>query len=203
MHRRHLLAGAAALAAGPAFALIQAGGVDVEMVTGKGVIRLHLATEQAPITTGDFLAYVDRGLFDRSSLYRAMRLPVAAGTAPNGLVQGGARPDAAGAIAPIVHEPTTKTGLSHKDGTISLARLAPGTATSDFFICVGDASYLDANPSAPGDNQGFAAFGHVTNGMDVVRAILALPTTTKPDNPAMAGQMLDPPVPIVSVRRLG
>ncbi len=201
MNRRHLLAsGAAALAASPAIALIQAGGVDVEMVTGKGTVRLHLATEQAPVTSGNFLAYVDRGFYDRSSLYRAMRLSAAP---PSGLIQGGARADAAGAIAPIVHEPTTKTGLTHKDGAISLARLAPGTATSDFFICVGDNSYLDANPDAPGDNLGFAAFGHVTDGMDVVREILALPTTTRPDNPAMAGQMLDPPVSILTIRRLG
>lgn len=204
-HRRDVLAATlGAIAASPARALIVAGGVDILMTTGQGAIALHLFTEQAPITSANFLDYLDRHLYDGGSIYRAMRLPpAAAGGSPTGLVQGGARPDAAGAIGPITHEPTTKTGLSHRNGTISLARLAPGTATSDFFICVGDAGYLDAHPDAAGDNLGFAAFGQVTRGMDVVHRILGLPTITLPDNPGMAGQMLSPPVPIVRIERAG
>ncbi|MGI9168563.1 MAG: peptidylprolyl isomerase, partial [Caulobacteraceae bacterium] len=89
----------------------------------------------------------------------------------------------------------------NRKGILPLPRRAPGTATSDFFICVGDAPYLDADPKASGDNLGFAAFGHVVDGMDVVRAILALPTSPTAGDPDMAGQMLNPPVPIVGARR--
>jgi len=88
------------------------------------------------------------------------------------------------------------------DGTVSIARNAPGTATSDFFICIGDAPYLDATPAGTGDNLGFAAFGRVVQGMEVAKTILALPTPGKAINPVMKGQILDPPVPITSARRI-
>ena len=94
------------------------------------------------------------------------------------------------------------TGLKHVDGTLSMARFAPGTATSDFSICCGDAPYLDAHPELPGDNAGYAAFGQVVEGMEVARTILALPTGDSPDAPAMKGEILTPPVKIVSARRL-
>lgn len=119
-----------------------------------------------------------------------------------GIIEGGLQNDPAKLLPPIAHESTTMTGLAHVDGTISMARDAPGTATADFFICSGEASYLDAHPNASGDNAGYAAFGAVVEGMDVVRAILALPTPGKALNPAMAGQILDPPVPIVSMKRV-
>jgi peptidyl-prolyl cis-trans isomerase A (cyclophilin A) len=93
------------------------------------------------------------------------------------------------------------TGLKHKAGTISLTRNAPGTATADFFICASAEPYLDAHPGAPGDNLGFAAFGQVVEGMAVVRKILALPTPGVARVPAMKGQMLDPPVDILSIKR--
>ena len=84
-----------------------------------------------------------------------------------------------------------------------MARDAPGTAASDFFVCVGPASYLDANPAATSDNAGYAAFGQVLQDMEVVRAILALPTTGLARNPSMQGQILDPPVRILSMKRIG
>ena len=87
------------------------------------------------------------------------------------------------------------------DGTLSLARFAPGTGRADFTILVGDSPGMDANPSQPGDNQGFAAFGRVVQGMDVVHAILALPTNGVARNPVMQGQILSPPVAIVTMRR--
>ena len=91
---------------------------------------------------------------------------------------------------------------SDLDGTLSMARGALGTAQIDFSICCGPAPYLDADPTAPGDNAGYAAFGQVIEGMDVARAILALPTPGVAQNPVMQGQMLDPPVPIVSMKRM-
>lgn len=199
LKRRDFLAAGGVLAAWPAFTQPSAGMVRVNFQTGAGLIVLELFADKAPITAANFLRYVDARLYDGATLYRALRKP---GAPPTGLVQGGARVDPADPIAPISHEATTQTGLSHKDGTLSLARRAPGTATSDFFICVGDAPYLDADPKAPGDNLGFAAFGHVTGGMEVVRAILSLPTSPTAGGPEMAGQMLDPPVPIVSARRV-
>jgi peptidyl-prolyl cis-trans isomerase A (cyclophilin A) len=102
---------------------------------------------------------------------------------------------------PIAHESTTQTGLRHRTGTLSLGRYAPGSATADFFICASPEPYLDAHPGAKGDNLGFAAFGQVVEGMDVVHAILALPTPGKSRFKDQKGQWLDPTVPIFSMRR--
>jgi peptidyl-prolyl cis-trans isomerase A (cyclophilin A) len=206
--RRDLLIGAGLLAAFPAAAQVPNPApapkppVHVALETPQGRIVIQLAVAQAPITTANFLRYVDRKLYDKATFFRASRAP---GAVEYGLIQGGLQN--VGALAPIAHEPTTQTGLKHTDGVISIARTAPGTATSDFFICVGDAPYLDANPAAPnngpgGDNLGFAAFGRVVEGMDVVKKILALPTPGKAINPVMKGQILDPPVPITSARRV-
>ena len=200
MRRREVLAGAAALAIGrPAWAQGAPGVVRVNLVTGEGLIGLELRGDKAPITTANFLRYVEDRLYDRSKIYRALRAP---GAPDMGLIQGGARFDPAHPHRPIAHESTLTTGLAHKDGTLSLARSALGSATSDFFICVGDAPYLDANPAAPGDNQGFAAFGQCVEGMDIVRRILAMPTSPTKGPPGMVGQMLEPPVPILTARRV-
>jgi peptidyl-prolyl cis-trans isomerase A (cyclophilin A) len=212
--RRHLLIGAGLLAAFPAAAQVTAPApvapapppakppVRVALETPQGRIVIALAVDQAPLTTANFLRYVDRRLYDKATFFRASRAP---GAVDYGLIQGGLQ--GIGALPPVAHEPTSQTGLKHVDGTVSIARTAPGTATSDFFICVGDAPYLDANPAAPnnnqgGDNLGFAAFGRVVEGMDVVKKILALPTPGKAINPVMAGQILDPPVPITAARRV-
>jgi peptidyl-prolyl cis-trans isomerase A (cyclophilin A) len=92
--------------------------------------------------------------------------------------------------------------LSHKDGTISMARNAPGTASGDFFITIGDIPSMDADPSQPGDNLGFAAFGHVVEGMEIVRRILEAPTSPTEGEGAMKGQILAPPVRILTARRV-
>jgi peptidyl-prolyl cis-trans isomerase A (cyclophilin A) len=197
LRRRTLLAGAATLAAAPVFARASAAQPTVTMTTGQGVIVLELAADKAPLTSANFLRYVAARRFDGSSFYRAVRT----GDAGAGLIEGGLQNDPAKLFAPIAHESTTQTGLAHVDGTISMARYGPGTATADFFICSGPAPYLDANPAATGDNLGYAAFGQVTEGMDVVRAILALPTNGVARNPVMKGQILSPPAPILSVRR--
>jgi peptidyl-prolyl cis-trans isomerase A (cyclophilin A) len=205
--RRDVLIGAGLLAAFPAAAQVAPAPapkppVYVALDTPQGRIVIELAVAQAPITTANFLRYVDRKLYDKATFFRASRAP---GTVDYGLIQGGLQ--GIGALPPIAHEPTTQTGIKHVDGVVSIARTAPGTATSDFFICVGDAPYLDANPAAPNnaqgaDNLGFAAFGRVVEGMDVVKKILALPTPGKAINPVMKGQILDPPVPITSARRV-
>jgi peptidyl-prolyl cis-trans isomerase A (cyclophilin A) len=202
-HRRGVLAGAGAALASPAWAQAPSKVVRVKMTTGQGVLVFELYGDKAPITTANFLRYVDDRLYDRSKIYRALKTPGGDPAAPpTGLVQGGARFDPAHPHKPIAHEPTTQTGIFHKDGTLSLARLAPGSATSDFFICVGDQPYLDADPTRGGDNLGFAAFGHVIEGMELARMILAMPTSATKGPPGMVGQMLDPPVPILTARRV-
>jgi peptidyl-prolyl cis-trans isomerase A (cyclophilin A) len=209
--RRDILIGAGLLAALPAAALAQVAPaappaapaaptkppVYVAIDTPQGRIVIELAVAQAPLTTANFLRYVDRKLYDKATFFRASRAP---GAVDYGLIQGGLQ--GIGALPPVAHEPTSQTGLKHTDGAVSIARTAPGTATSDFFICIGDAPYLDANPAGTGDNLGFAAFGRVVQGMDVAKKILALPTPGKAINPVMKGQILDPPVPITSARRI-
>jgi peptidyl-prolyl cis-trans isomerase A (cyclophilin A) len=173
--------------------------VRVNMVTADGPILIELETKRAPITAGNFLHYVDQKFFDGTSFYRAAR---AKGAPKQGFVQGGTNGDIRKWAPPIAHEPTTRTGLHHVDGTISMARTTPGTAQGDFFLLVGAAPYMDANPKAKGDNQGFAAFGHVVKGMDVIRKILASPTIPKAGMGAMKGQFIKAPVRIISVRRV-
>lgn len=201
--RRDVLVGAGLLAAFPAAAQVAPAApapklpVYVALDTPQGRIVIELAVAQAPITTANFLRYVDRKLYDKATFFRASRAP---GAVDYGLIQGGLQN--VGALSPIAHETTSQTGLRHVDGAVSIARTAPGTATSDFFICIGDAPYLDANPAGSGDNLGFAAFGRVVQGMDVAKKILALPTPGKAINPVMKGQILDPPVQIISARRV-
>jgi peptidyl-prolyl cis-trans isomerase A (cyclophilin A) len=170
--------------------------VDVLLHTSAGDITLALEVERAPITAANFLHYVDTHRLDGTEFYRAMRI------GEGGLVQGGVR-DSSKLFPPIAHEPTSQTGLSHTDGAISLARTAPGTATADFFIIVGDRmTGLDAGPNSGGDHLGFAAFGHVTAGMDVVRRILAAPTSPTEGEGVMRGQMLSPRITIITARRV-
>jgi peptidyl-prolyl cis-trans isomerase A (cyclophilin A) len=194
---------AAALLAAPAFAqeapptpTPAPRTVNVLLRTSEGDITVALEVERAPITAGNFLHYVDTHRLDGTEFYRAMRI------GEGGLVQGGVR-DSSKLFPPIAHEPTSQTGLSHTDGAISLARTAPGTATADFFIIVGDRmTGLDAGPNSGGDHLGFAAFGHVTAGMDVVRRILAAPTSPTEGEGVMRGQMLSPRITIITARRV-
>jgi peptidyl-prolyl cis-trans isomerase A (cyclophilin A) len=172
--------------------------VLVRIVTSEGPILLELEKEKAPVTTANFLKYVDLKRYDGISFYRAVAVP---NEPSQGFIQGGIREDARKILPPIAHEPTTRTGLHHTDGAISMARNAPGSATCDFFIIVGDMSYMDANPSAPGDNLGYAVFGHVVEGMDVVKKILAAPRSPTAGVGVMKGQMLAAPVRIISARR--
>jgi peptidyl-prolyl cis-trans isomerase A (cyclophilin A) len=169
----------------------------VVFTTAMGAITMELADDKAPISCANFLRYVDAKLFDDQVFFRAMKL---GDRPPIGLIEGGADPNKR--FPPIAHESTKQTGLTHKNGAVSMARFAPGTADGDFFICMGDLSPLDAQPTQAGDNQGFAVFAMVVDGMDTARAILTSPVSaTKGDGP-MKGQMLEPPVKITTARRV-
>lgn len=175
--------------------------VRVDITTDLGVIALDLDARRAPVTTANFLKYVDQKRFDGIVFYRVMRLDW--GEQPNGLIQAGTRGDPRRTLKPIAHEPTSETGILHKAGAISMARFAPGTATGDFSILLSDLSGLDADPNGATDEAkaGFAAFGHVVSGMDVVRRIYDSPLSATKGEGVMKGQMLDPEVRVISVRR--
>jgi len=161
--------------------------------TEKGDVLVEVDIVRAPITAANFLRYVDAGLYDGSTFHRTV---TPANQPANRIrievIQGGELP-ADKAFPPIAHETTAMTGIRHLDGTISMARDRPGTASSSFFICINDQPELDLGGRRNPDGQGFAAFGRVVRGMDVVRAIQALPAR---------GQQLTPPVKIISVRRV-
>ena len=169
----------------------------VQITTPLGDIIVEILRDKAPITAENFLRYVDDGLLDGTTFFRT----VTTDNQPNSdvkiaVVQGGTAPmDAAypSKHPPLEHETTEKTGLSHTDGAVSMARMAPGTATSSFFICIGDQPELDYGGKRNPDGQGFAAFGHVRTGMNVVRKIHRQPHK---------GQRLEPPIEIKSCRRV-
>ena len=168
----------------------------VAIDTSMGRIVVALDRTHAPVTTANFLHYVDTHRYDGEIFYRAMHYGDS-----GGMIQGGIKSDGRKLFKPIAHESTATTGLKHVAGTISMARLAPGTATADFFILTTDIPGFDAG--APGgDPDGFAAFGHVVEGMDVVNRIFASPVSPTKGEGVMKGQMLDPPVKIIKAARL-
>jgi peptidyl-prolyl cis-trans isomerase A (cyclophilin A) len=168
----------------------------VVLTTSYGDIVLAVETQRAPLTAANFLRYVDEKRLDGSTFYRAM---VLGDDGQQGLIQGGLRGNPKRTLKPIAHEPTTATGLSHVNGAISMARAEPGTATADFFIVVGDLVGLDAQPN--GGDPGYAVFGYVVDGMDVVHVIFGQPRSATAGEGAMKGQMLATPVKILKVRR--
>lgn len=163
--------------------------VKVVLDTSAGRIVLALDRGHAPITTANFLKYVDAGRFNGEGFYRAMTV----GADGGGIIQGGITTDARKLYPAIEHEPVSKTGIKHVAGTVSMAAFSPGTAKADFFILTTDIPSFDAS---------FAAFGHVVEGMDVVKAIQASPTSPTKGEGVMKGQMLDPLVKITKASRL-
>lgn len=181
----------------------------VRFTTQLGTFDVQLEGERAPLTVRNFVRYVEDGAYDGAAFSRVVS-PKTSGNGllpgleeldsailPNGdvpisVVQGDARTGAR-IGAPIALETTAETGLSHLDGTLSMGRLEPDSATTEFFLCLGDQPALDFGGQRNPDGQGFAAFGRVSAGMDVVRAIHASPA---------AGQSLDPVIGILSVRVL-
>jgi len=162
--------------------------------TEKGDIIVEVDLARAPVTAANFLRYVDGKLYDGSVFHRTVTLD----NQPNNavrieVIQGGQLSEE-NEFPPIAQETTAATGLKHLDGTVSMARGTPGSATSSFFFCIGPQPELDFGGKRNPDGQGFAAFGRVVKGMDVVKSIHVLPAE---------GQSLKPPVKIISVRRLG
>ena len=167
--------------------------IPVVIDTSLGRIVVALDRGRAPVTTANFLRYVDAHRFDGEPFYRAMKFG-----ASGGLIQGGIRSDSRKLYPPIAHEPTSQTGIKNVAGAISMANAGPGTARADFFILVGDMPSLDATTGQPG----FAAFGHVVEGMDVAKAILAAPVSATAGEGPMKGQMLEPTIKIIKAARL-
>jgi len=171
--------------------------VRVLLETQLGSIDIELDAARAPITSANFLRYVDAGFYNGGRFHRTVKTNP--DNQPNNtvkieVIQAGINPARQKEEFPaIALERTSKTGLAHTDGAISMARSGPDTATSDFFICIGDQPALDFGGARNPDGQGFAAFGRVVKGMDVVRKIQAAPAKD---------QQLTPPVRILSARRL-
>ena len=168
--------------------------VHVIMQTDLGEIEMEIDMVHAPVTAANFLKYVDGGLYDGGLFHRTVRpdnqreKPVKIA-----VIQGAANPSRKNDfLPPIPLERTNKTGLAHRDGTVSMARDKPDTATHEFFICVGEQPELDFAGKRNPDGQGFAAFGRVVRGMDVVRRIQESPAD---------GETLRPPIKIAGMRR--
>ncbi len=171
--------------------------ITVRIVTALGPIDVELDAAHAPQTVANFLRYVDAGRYNGGRFHRTVRLHPdnQPGNAVKiEVIQGGVNPKSADDDWPaIALERTSVTGLKHLDGTISMARGGPDTARSDFFLCVGDQPALDFGGRRNPDGQGFAAFGRVIKGLDIVRQIQSAPAD---------GQALTPPVRIEKIERL-
>ena len=169
----------------------------IEIQTSKGEIELELYPDQAPKTVQAFLTYIKRGYYKNSSFYRVLNDDNQPSNADKAeLIQGGMYKSmfkVHDTLPGIPHESTAQTHLLHKKGTISLARTTPGTASSEFFICLSDQPGFDFGGENNPDKQGYAAFGKVIKGMDIV---------TKIYNQNEDNQSFDPPVPIYNIIQL-
>jgi peptidyl-prolyl cis-trans isomerase A (cyclophilin A) len=169
----------------------------IRIRTTKGDIELELYPLKAPKTVAAFLSYIDAGYYDNSNFYRVLSVGNQPSNAPKTeLIQGGiwkTQNALATKIPGIPHESTKQSGILHTDGAISLARLEPGTAGTEFFICIGDQPGLDYGGENVPDKQGYAPFGKVVKGMHVVNKI-SMQNETE--------QYLDPPVAIINIVRL-
>jgi peptidyl-prolyl cis-trans isomerase A (cyclophilin A) len=170
--------------------------IPISMETELGSIQMELYPDRAPITVSNFLRYVDENRYEDFHFYRVVHME----NQPDNdvkieVIQGGLWFDKHPMELPtIIHETTDKTGIRHLNGILSMARLEPGTASSEIFICINDQPELDFGGKRNPDSQGFAAFGKVISGMDVVRKIQLLPETN---------QMLDKVVKVNSIQKNG
>lgn len=177
--------------------------VRVRVQTALGDIVLELDPARAPNTTANFLKYIDAGHYDGGTFHRTVKLD----NQPQSdikieVIQAGVHADKAKAgFAPIKLERTNATGLLHKDGVVSMARSTADSATSGWFICINDQPSLDFGGMRNPDGQGFAAFGRVVSGMDVVRTIQQAPSSTDRSSNTEA-QKLTPPIVVTKVARV-
>lgn len=177
----------------------------VKISTTKGNIIVELYAEKAPLTVANFLRYVDEKRYDGAKFYRVVRMDNQS-TSPVKIevIQGGLQNDSTKMLPPIPQETTNKTGILHVDGAISMARGKPESGASEFFICINAQPELDFGGKRNPDGQGFAAFGKVIKGMEVVKKIQQ--GITGQDGPTNAYsnpmQLLKEPVIIKSARRL-
>lgn len=169
----------------------------VALATDLGTIVVRLENKRAPVTSANFLRYVDAKRMDGFKFYRSTK---SWGPA-NQLVQAGNRGDARKNFPPIAHEPTKTTGLTNCKGALSMARLNPGDATTDFFLLLSDIKGFDSD--APGgDGVGFAVFGEIIAGADIAQAIFNAPVSPTAGEGVMVGQMIEPQVTIKTARRV-
>lgn len=177
-------------------------GAHVRLVTELGDIVVLARVDRAPLSAGDFLRYVDRGLYEAATFYRTVRADNDRGEPPIEAIQGGLT-DPAKLLERVPHESTRTTGLRHLNGTLSLARTALGSACAGaFFICIGAQPALDFGGMRNPDGQGFAAFGRVVDGMDLVREIHGRPTRDDSPHEYTRGQLLADPVKILQAVRV-
>ena len=174
----------------------------VKIDTTAGSFTVEIEVKKAPITAANFLHYVDQKKLDGITFYRTVKV-----ADKFGFVQFGTNGDPKRTLPPIKHEPTTITGLKHLNGTLSTARLAPGSARGDFTISVGDQPSFDADPTRPDDathtNLGYAAFGRVVDGMDVVLKIMDAPVDPIATvRGSFKGEVPAAPVKVLSARRV-
>ncbi len=170
--------------------------VAIETSMGRFVVETD--TARAPVSAGNFLRYVDQKRLDGTRFYRVVKV-----ADHFGFVQFGSNGDPKRSLPPIKHEPTSVSGLKHLDGTLSTARLEPGTARGEFTVAVGDQPSFDADPARPGDNRGYAAFGRIVEGMDVVLKVFNEPVSPVATvRGAFKGEVPVAPVTIISARRL-
>lgn len=169
------------VAAGAAEAQTGSGTTRVRIDTDLGPILVDIYADRAPVTAGNFLRYVRDQRYDGGAFYRVVTMRNQP-TSPVKIevIQGGLDSDSTKRLPAIPHETNDKTGIKHLDGTISMARGAPGSASSEFFICINDQPELDFGGARNPDGQGFAAFGRVVQGMDIVRRIQQAPADSAP-----------------------
>ena len=174
---------------------------NIAFKTSKGDIIIELYNQIAPITVDNFLRHLDGGYYDGGSFYRTVTHQNDNGSPKIEVIQGGLG-DIDKPFPAISHESTNITKLKHEDGTISMSRGEVNSATSDFFICIGSQQGLDFGGERNNDGQGFAAFGKVIEGMDIVRDINGMPSNKKTDNEYVKGQMINNPIIIEKAVRL-
>jgi peptidyl-prolyl cis-trans isomerase A (cyclophilin A) len=171
---------------------------EATIYTNLGNIKIDLYPQQAPITVANFVRYIQAGAYEGGSFYRVVRLDNDNGSPKIEVIQGGAAPNFT-EFDPIVLEDTEQTGIDHTDGVLSMARGEPNSATQAFFICIGAQPALDKGALRNPDGQGFAAFGRVISGMDIVRTIHQNRDAIDVDDPYIQGQILSEPVTILKI----